>query len=151
MSSRLQLAQESRARRGERLADEQIEVVLDRVGLSEERCLELSNADRVGPEARKKLKGILDHYRHSTHPFTECVRDNRKRFGARAEQVCAVVKDMIVGSTHWRKGPKKTNLSEYSMCTPCSMLDDDVVALVLEVDRAALSELLAEEVPDGSS
>jgi hypothetical protein len=35
------------------------------------------------------------------------VRDNRKRFGPRTEQVCAVVKDMAMGTTKWRKGGKK--------------------------------------------
>jgi hypothetical protein len=34
------------------------------------------------------------------------VRDNRKRFGDRAERVCAVVKDMGERTTKWRKGGK---------------------------------------------
>lgn len=48
-----------------------------------------------------------------THTFVvhgvvvhNCVRDNRKRFGPRTEQVCAVVKDMAMGTTKWRAGGK---------------------------------------------
>lgn len=62
----------------------------------------LSNADRVGPVARKKLSGLLKYYARQPHPFTKCVRDNRKRFGPRAENVCAVLKDIIRGTTKWR-------------------------------------------------
>jgi hypothetical protein len=75
------------------LIDANVEKALD---------IALSNADRVGPDARHKLKGILKHYAHEAHPFAACVRDNRKRFGDRAEAVCAVVKDIIRGTTHWR-------------------------------------------------
>jgi len=133
------------------LANEQVEFVLDHVGLSEERCLELSNADRVGPEARHKLKGILDKYRHSAHPFTECVRDNRKRFGTRAEKVCAVLKDIIEGTTKWRKGSHKMNASEEIVILACPLIDDDVATLLEHVDTKALADLLSEGVEDGSS
>lgn len=145
MTSRLQLAQDARARRGEVLADEQIEYVLDYIGLSEERCLQLAPGD-VGPHARKKLKGILDKYRHSAHPFTECVRDNSKRFGPDgARRVCAVLKDAIEGTTKWRKGPGKMHASDDLSITPCSMIDDDVVMLLGHVDTKALADLLAED------
>src|SRR4051812_9896833 len=43
------------------------------------------NAAQVGPDARYKLRGILKHYAKKAHPFAACVRDNRKRFGPRAE------------------------------------------------------------------
>lgn len=62
----------------------------------------LSNADRVGPVAKKKLSGLLKFYAKKAHPFTACVNDNRKRFGPRAEAVCAVLKDIIRGTTKWR-------------------------------------------------
>lgn len=63
----------------------------------------------------KKLHPLLSHYAKMKHPFTACVRDNRKRFGGKTEAYCAVLKDLIVGSTNWRgKGKKYTphNMSE---------------------------------------
>lgn len=153
MTNSLQLAQESRARRGELLADAQIELVLDRVGLSEERCLELSNADRVGPDARKHLKGILNHYRPMAHPWTACVRDNTKRFGPEgAKKVCSVLTDLEKGTTKWRKGGgKKMHASEDMAVLECPVLDDDVVILLQEVNTSVLAKLLAEGDDDGSS
>lgn len=56
----------------------------------------------VTPEDRRKLLPLLRYYAKKPHPFTACVRDNRKRFGPRAEAICAVVKDLIVGNTRWR-------------------------------------------------
>jgi hypothetical protein len=69
----------------------------------------------VSPSDKKKLRPLLRHYAKMKHPFTACVRDNRKRFGAHTEEYCAVLKDLIVGNTKWRgKGKKYTpkNLSE---------------------------------------
>lgn len=69
-------------------------------------ALIFSEADTVGPDARRKLSGILKHYAKNPHPFRACVRDNMKRFGpGRTERVCAVLKDIIRGTTHWRHGP----------------------------------------------
>ncbi len=69
----------------------------------------------VSPSDKKKLRPLLRHYAKMKHPFTACVRDNRKRFGAHTEEYCAVLKDLIVGNTKWRgKGKKYTpkNLAE---------------------------------------
>lgn len=150
MSSALRLAQESRARRGEGLLDEQIEAVLDRIGLSEGRCLELA-AENVGPHARKKLKGILAHYAKMAHPFRACKRDQMKNGLSEemANRRCATLVDVIKGRKDWRGGSKKTNMSEASI-TPCSMVDDDVAVLLDAADQSALTELLT-EAPDGSS
>lgn len=63
-----------------------------------------TNWTQVTPEHRKKIAAIVNYYAKKPHPFTACVRDNRKRFGPRTEQVCAVVKDMGRRSTKWRKG-----------------------------------------------
>src|SRR3954454_4861718 len=79
------------------LTDEEIDEYLD---------VALSNADRVGPSAKHKLHGLLRYYAKKPHPFTACVRDNRKRFGPRAEAVCAVLKDIIRGTTKWRGHPE---------------------------------------------
>lgn len=66
----------------------------------------------------QKLKGLLKYYAKKPHPFTACVRDNTKRFGAHTDQYCAVLKDLIVGNTKWRKGNqsgKGKNLSEETL------------------------------------
>jgi hypothetical protein len=55
----------------------------------------------------KKLHPLLQHYGKMPHPFTACVRDNRKRFGTKTEAYCAVLKDFIVGNTNWRGKGKK--------------------------------------------
>lgn len=86
----------------------------------------------VGPDARHKLKGILQHYGKSAHPFTDCVRDNEKRFGARADNICAVVKDIIFNSTKWRgkgnpagMGPHPyTGLSDFDVVTLKPLVPD---------------------------
>jgi hypothetical protein len=68
----------------------------------------VTNWKAVSPEHRKKINSIVKYYRKKPHPFRACVRDNRKRFGPRTEQVCAVVKDMAEGTTKWRKGGKRS-------------------------------------------
>lgn len=69
--------------------------------------VKLANHQAVGAEARARLGPLMRHYATQSHPFTSCVRDNTKRFGKdRAERVCAVLKDLIVGNTRWRGGGK---------------------------------------------
>lgn len=77
-----------------------------------------------------KLKGLLKYYAKKPHPFTACVKDNRKRFGAHTEQYCAVLKDLIVGNTKWRKGGSKT-------------------AKGAKLSQEALNEMFALDVPEG--
>lgn len=94
-----------------------------------------SNADRVTPGEKKKLSGILKHYAKMKHPFTACVNDNTKRFGKdRAEKVCAVLKDIIRGTTKWRGH----NMSE----------EEAVSEFALEIDPITaeyLAEIIDEE------
>jgi len=62
----------------------------------------------VSPDDRKKLRGIINHYRKHPRPFRACVKDNTKRFGPEgAKKVCAVIKDLIEGNTHWRVGKQR--------------------------------------------
>lgn len=145
-SSDLKIAQESRARKGELLANAQIEFVLDSVGLSEERCLQLA-AEDVGPHARKKLKGILDKYRKSATPFRDCKRDQIANGLPEklANERCATLKDIIRGTKNWRKGPKKMHASEPDLET-CALIDKDVAILLDHVDARALVDLLELEV-----
>lgn len=63
--------------------------------------------------ARGSLKNLIAFYMKKPHPFTACVRDNTKRFGReRAERVCATLKDLGTGTTHWRHGGKKITKAE---------------------------------------
>lgn len=119
----------------------------------DEMVTHLSNADRVSPEAKHKLSGILKHYAKMERPFTACVRDNRKRFGARAEAVCAVVKDIIWGTTKWRgkhnpagKGPHPVA----SMSEPI-LIDDEVANLLESLSELELGELLGLAVAEEKS
>lgn len=52
---------------------------------------------------RKKLSGILKHYAASAHPFTDCVRDQKKNDPSisddHANRRCAVIKALIGRST----------------------------------------------------
>lgn len=96
-----QLAPERQAALERRL-DKELDVVIDK-------SLEVvfSNADRVGPDQRHQLRGLLRYYAKKEKPFTACVRDNTKRFGpGRVDKVCAVLKDIIRGTTHWRGHPE---------------------------------------------
>lgn len=90
------------------------------------------NWKQVTPEERARLKGLIEHYRKEPHPFTACVRDNRKRFGpGRVERICAVLKDLIEGGTDWRKGSKAMSEDD--------LLTRDEVAAVCEAAEAILS------------
>lgn len=140
-------AHTGRRARGDDLLAQRVEAILDGVGLSEARCVELSNADRVGPTARKRLSGLMKHYGKMAHPFTACVRDNTKRFGRdRAERVCAVLKDLIRGTTKWREGGKRSSTSlSMSESMFCSEVDDEIATLLSLVDLDKLKLILAEE------
>jgi hypothetical protein len=106
-----------------------------------------SNADRVGPEARRKLKGLLKFYAKKPHPFTACVRDNTKRFGKeRAEKVCAVLKDIIRGTTKWRgkNNPRDRGAAGIASLAEAGPppLDDETIALIDMLGEMELWELL---------
>ncbi len=60
----------------------------------------------VSAADRAKLSGLLKHYAGMPHPFSTCVRDQIKHGLSKdhAERRCAVIKDLIVGNTNWRKG-----------------------------------------------
>jgi hypothetical protein len=92
------------------LSEEEIDSYLDALYLAFSKGTANVSAGDI-----KKLRPLMRYYAKKKHPFTSCVRDNRKRFGSHTEEYCAVLKDLIVGSTNWRgKGKKYTpkNLSE---------------------------------------
>lgn len=98
----------------------------------------------VSPDDMKKLRPLLRHYAKKAHPFRACVRDNRKRFGPRTNAVCAVLKDLIKGTTKWRSSERKKNLSQdddflaFTATIPdefyvwLSEVDEDEIALWME-------------------
>ena len=62
---------------------------------------------RAGP-----ISNLIRHYMKKPHPFTACVRDNRKRFGPRTEAICAGLKDLATGTHSWRKGGGKVTKAD---------------------------------------
>jgi hypothetical protein len=136
------------------------------VDLSEEEMDEYLSiclsAKDVSPADKKKLSGLLKHYAKMKHPFTACVRDNTKRFGReRAERICAVLKDIIRGTTKWRSTERKKNLSESTLnelfqvdiddafVHYLSELEVDEFGQIAEYDESSDEQLLAEMFFDG--
>lgn len=113
-----------------------------------------TNFKQVGPDAKKKLRGLMKHYASKPHPFAACVRDNRKRFGDRAENVCAVLKDLIRGTTKWRaggkhdKGAKGLKMAE-AQGAPPFYLDDELADLIEAIPDAALAR--AADILEGAA
>jgi hypothetical protein len=66
----------------------------------------MANWQRITPEERRKLKGILGWMRTTRHPHGKCVRALMKKGvpQERANRICAVAKDAAMGSTGWRSG-----------------------------------------------
>lgn len=66
------------------------------------------NFKLVSPNARRKLSDILSWARKQPHPFTACFRSKeltaRVPDPIRRKKICAVMKDMALGTTSWRKG-----------------------------------------------
>jgi hypothetical protein len=92
--------------REDRLIDAAIDRRLELL-FSKEEHPGISQANTVGPHARHQLRFLLRYYAKKDHPFTACVQDNMKRFGPnRTEKVCATLKDVIRGTTHWRGHPE---------------------------------------------
>jgi hypothetical protein len=128
---------------------------MEELNLTEEQIDEylsvaLSNADRVGPKARHELHGLLKYYAKKPHPFTACVHDNRKRFGPRAEAVCAVLKDIIRGTTKWRghNNPRDHGVSAAAMSEEDQkfILDipEDVQEFLDELDPEYVGALMSQ-------
>lgn len=68
----------------------------------------------VSPDDRKKLAPLLKHYAKMEHPFTACKRDQLKHGLSEdhANRRCAVLKDLIKGTTKWR-GKDKADMSAW--------------------------------------
>jgi hypothetical protein len=63
----------------------------------------------ISPSDKKKLTPLEMHYLKMAHPFTSCVRDQRKHGLSKdhANRRCAVLIDDARGTTKWRSGGKK--------------------------------------------
>lgn len=123
------------------LEDERIEKALDALFLS---------AKTTGPDARKKLKGLLKYYAKKPHPFRACVRDNMKRFGpGRTEAVCATLKDIIRGTTHWRghNNPKDKGSAGLKGLAEVPDIDDELALFLSEVTDEQIEK--AQEILQG--
>lgn len=110
------------------LSDEQWDAYLG-VALAE--TFSKPGAADVSPEDKKKLKGILAHYAKMAHPFTACKRDQIKHglSEEHANRRCAVIKDIIRGTTKWRgkaEGKADTALASLDLL---DLDPDEVIAL----------------------
>jgi hypothetical protein len=107
----------------------------------------VSEADTVGPHARHQLRGILRYYAKKDHPFGTCVADNMKRFGPnRTERVCATVKDIIRGTTHWRGHPELDHGSPGAVAASDSppVIEQDVAEILLSLSESELEILFSD-------
>jgi HK97 family phage prohead protease len=85
------------------------------------------NGHDAGPHARDNLKYLIRYYLGKAHPFTNCVTDNTKRFGADgADRVCATLKDVGLGTTHWRNGGRGKSVADSIPPPDAAYTDDDV-------------------------
>lgn len=92
-----------------------------------------TNFQQVSPKAKKQLHGLLKFYANKPHPFAACVRDNTKRFGKdRAERVCAVLKDIIRGTTKWRgkNNPRDKGRTGWAMSEGGLLMSEAEIASV---------------------
>lgn len=141
----LDQAQKERRQRGDQLVAIGIDALVDDLCDAVELDVSVPNYQLVGPASRKKLKGLIDHYRKFAHPFTKCVEDNTKRFGDRAKKVCAVLTDLEKNTTHWRKGGKKgIKASEHFEAPSCPVegMDSELFDLLDAIASIDYFEIL---------
>jgi hypothetical protein len=108
----------------------------------------VSEAETVGPDARHKLRFLLRYYAKKPHPFRACVADNMKRFGPnRTERVCATMKDIIRGTTHWRGHPELDHGAPGAVAaSDVPEIDAEVAEILLSLSEADL-EILFSDYP----
>jgi hypothetical protein len=143
-----QLAAAQRAR-DERLLDEAIDRRLELL-FSKAEHPGVSQANTVGPRARHKLRFLLRYYAKKDHPFTACVHDNMKRFGPnRTERVCATLKDVIRGTTHWRGHPELDHgdpgaIAASDSFEPAPEIDFETAEFLLSLSESDLEILFSD-------
>lgn len=138
MSSEITELQNARARREDRKLDEAIDSTIGFL---------FSEADTVGPHQRHQLRGLLRYYAKQAHPFRACVKDNTKRFGpGRVEKVCATLKDIIRGTTHWRGHPELDHGAPGAVAASDEAppeIDEDLATILLSVSEEKLGVLFS--------
>lgn len=94
---------------------------------------------------RKKLSGLLKHYAKMPHPFTACKRDQIKHglTPDHANRRCAVIKDLIRGTTKWRSREDE-QVAEEIVGEAAALL----AATVDELGQPVTERLIAEKVGD---
>lgn len=126
--------------------ERRIDELLELHETAHENDADFANYQRVTPEAKHKLKGILQHYAKMVHPFATCVRDQVKHGlpQKEAEGRCAVIKDLIWGTTKWRgKGnPRGVGPHPVAALADAPEFDADVIELVDRLDELELWELM---------
>jgi hypothetical protein len=136
----VQTLSEARERRADMLLDELLDRELTYMFADTIAKDPAATAKAVGP-----LKNLLKYYAKFPHPFTKCVRDNRKRFPApgQVERICARLVDILKGTTKWRHGGgRKANLSDdISLDDVVPVITDDVVALLDSMSPLEQSKL----------
>jgi len=139
-------------KRRQQILDDRIEEAIDLILADPWGGKPGTNWKQVGPDARRRLRGLLNYYAKKPHPFRACVRDNRKRFGPGAERVCAVLKDMIRGTTKWRG---RSDMSEEDMFSVIAasedveatlvdeapVIDEELASILLEMDDATMAQI----------
>ena len=106
----------------------------------EEQLEVLLAARTVGPEARRKLGGLLKYYSKKKQPFRACVKDNMKRFGpGRTEAVCATLKDLMMGTTKWRNNKRFAGSDNFS---DNYVITDEVADLLLTISNEDLEDII---------
>lgn len=134
----------------ERRVDQKLDAAID-----ETISLLFSEADTVGPQQRHQLRGLLRYYAKQAHPFRACVKDNTKRFGPGAvDKVCATLKDIIRGTTHWRGHPELDHGAPGAVTASHEdppILDEGLAEILLSVseDKLAILFSRAEEAVNG--
>lgn len=125
----------------DRLIDRRLEVLF-----SQKEHPGVSEANTVGPNARHKLRFLLRYYAKKDKPFTSCVNDNMKRFGPnRTERVCATLKDVIRGTTHWRGHPELDHGAPGAIAaSDAPIIDEEIGELLLSLSETDLEILFSE-------
>jgi hypothetical protein len=105
-----------------------------------------TNWKQVSPENRKKVSPLVKHWMKQAHPFTACFNELKGEKGeAAAKRICAVVKDMGMRSTKWRKGGGGKKVSEAVDDVDFDALVEDhfdeVIAPVLDAEGVTVDEI----------
>ena len=93
----------------------------------------------------KKLRPLVKFYAKKAHPFRACVNDNRKRFGPLTEKYCAIIKDLIKGTTKWRSTERKKSLSDQTLYELFGLnVPHDFFVFLSELDEDEVQSMLSE-------